>query len=1600
MVNGVRLAGLLFCGLLVAGPLEAAFDSVTDTGSGPVQIRRVIPSGEDVPPARQIVIEFDRPMVPIGRMARDPHEIPIAVSAGLLCQWRWLNTSSLACQLGPDEALIEATRYTVHIGTGLTAMDGEGMSEPYSHTFITQRPDVRRPSFVTWRSPGFPVIRLVFNQAVNSKSVARHVFFRSEGDDSTRVGVDVYADTTDPSHLSLIALPDGKTTYGFQPDVAPELRGGGAMPSRSWLVAPRRELTLDSRFDLYLEAGLESSVGPELGAASRVIVQFDTFPEFDFVGVKCLATESNHWELIPRETEPQDQVRCDPLRGAGLVFSAPVPHQEIKQHVAIDPDLAGGRTDYDPWANRYSHSRLNWPHQKGQNYVVWLPERLVAYRQYQLTSPREGLRDEFGRFLSEALDMTYMTDHRRPNLVLTHRKAVLEKALTTEVPLYVTNLARVEAGFTTLTTEGHTRAIRRVLEVPAVEDVSFAIPAQIRQMLEGKSGAVSGYLKGRPSDRVKNNLHTFFATVTPFQVHAKLGHFSSLVWVTDMSTGEPVSGATLSIDVATYAGLSGPDTAKFGRFETNHHGLAVLPGLETIDPELSLINNWHDSDPRWFLRVEIGDNLGLLPLDRHFRVWSYGVGGYPRRQFGHIHTWGTTAQGVYRAGDTIQYKLYVRNQDTRRFVAPPPTGYRLKIIDPQGKELTRLDHLVLSEFGAYEGEVEVPANAPVGWYQFRLEANFSTEVWSPLRVLVSEFTPSPFRVTAQISGDVFSPGDQVTVTTLGRLHSGGPYIDAETRVTARLKAHGFYPTHPVAKQFFFDTFTPGHRNWVTLHKSVTNLDQDGDAETSFKLQTPELQYGTLQIETSVRDDRGKYIADVASARYVGRDRFVGLRNTKWLYEEDEPAEVEYLVVDTGQRLVEDVEVVVVIEREQTTAARVKGAGNAYLTQYDRTWVEIKRCLSVSAIVPGRCEFSPGEPGAYRATATITDTKGRAHSTRVGAWVRGKGRVTWSQPNDFQLSIIAEKETWSVGETARYLVRNQIPGALALVTIERYGILDSWSQTFDTATPVVEFEVTPDYVPGFYLSVVIVSPRVAAPLGPDLVDLGKPTFRMGYVKSPVEDPFKRIDIAVTTDRETYKPRETVNVAVQTSFRDESTGEPVELAVAVLDEAVFDLIAQGAGYFDPYAGFYRLEALDVLNFDTLKRLQRLLRDDVLPSFYNRGMSSSVRAVALAALAPHGSISLNELMRYESHVPYMTLFAKAHYLDAANSTHGSEPLLASVLEQIEAHASASGGKFQFNKTIDDGYRQLLATSMRSNCAILTGLTALGERNRQRVGDLPFKLVRAITLTRGNRDHWQNTQENVFCMNALIEFSRVYEQIPPRMRVTAALDSASMGENEFTDIRDEAVTFSRDLREGDPGQIRKVRITREGDGRLYYATRLRYAPLLQYARRTNAGIDIRREYSVQRDDKWVLLEQPFNIERGELVRVDIYVSLPTARHFVVVDDPVPGGLEPVNRDLATTSVVDAEAGDFNSSGGSWWYNFDDWRGFGYSRWSFYHRELRHDAVRFFSDYLPAGNYHLSYSAQAIATGVFKIAPVHSEEMYDPDVFGKGRAGTLKVTQ
>ena len=415
-----------------------------------------------------------------------------------------------------------------------------------------------------------------------------------------------------------------------------------------------------------------------------------------------------------------------------------------------------------------------------------------------------------------------------------------------------------------------------------------------------------------------------------------------------------------------------------------------------------------------------------------------------------------------------------------------------------------------------------------------------------------------------------------------------------------------------------------------------------------------------------------------------------------------------------------------------------------------------------------------------------------------------------------------------------------------------------------------------------------------------------------------------------------------------------------------------------------------------------LLTMLRKNIVPDFYTSGMSSTVRAVALAALAGNNKITVDDLSRYFPHVKEMDTFGKAHFLLAASELKGAEEMAKDVFRMIVSQSDQTGGKFMINETLDDGYSRILSSSLRTNAAALSAIIAYGNTTagKKLTSDIPFKMVRYISQTRKQSGRWENTQENVFCMNALVEYSKVYEAVEPDMKLSALIGDKSLGKAEFKKMTEAPVSLKRSIDTNDPGSYSKAVINKEGKGRYYYSVGMSYAPKELRKDNIDAGLSIRREYSVEREGKWILLESPMTINRGELVRVDLFISIPGARNFIVVDDPVPGGLEPVNRDLATSSAVDANKAKSDSeyAHNSWYFHYGEWSWYGMSRWSFYHKELRHNAARFYSEYLPAGNYHLSYTAQAIATGEFMVMPAHSEEMYDPDVFGKSAPGMLKV--
>ena len=194
------------------------------------------------------------------------------------------------------------------------------------------------------------------------------------------------------------------------------------------------------------------------------------------------------------------------------------------------------------------------------------------------------------------------------------------------------------------------------VELPAEEDVAYARPLGVRELLDGGSGVLFSTVESQPAVRAGHEGPTaFFAQVTPFSVHAKVGHYNTTVWVTELATGKPVEGATVKVHYDRTHPETGKTALYFHGGFLRHDSLYDVRSGETLDPDAKLIGvgTWRWSTQMLVVRVDKGEDMALLPLDSRFhargQIWSY-----KRPRFGHVRAWGLTAQGVYKAGDTIE----------------------------------------------------------------------------------------------------------------------------------------------------------------------------------------------------------------------------------------------------------------------------------------------------------------------------------------------------------------------------------------------------------------------------------------------------------------------------------------------------------------------------------------------------------------------------------------------------------------------------------------------------------------------------------------------------------------------------------------------------------------------------------------------------------------------------------------------------------------------------------------------------------------------------------------------------------------------------------
>jgi len=254
-----------------------------------------------------------------------------------------------------------------------------------------------------------------------------------------------------------------------------------------------------------------------------------------------------------------------------------------------------------------------------------------------------------------------------------------------------------------------------------------------------------------------------------------------------------------------------------------------------------------------------------------------------------------------------------------------------------------------------------------------------------------------------------------------------------------------------------------------------------------------------------------------------------------------------------------------------------------------------------------------------------------------------------------------------------------------------------------------------------------------------------------------------------------------------------------------------------------------------------------------------------------------------------------------------------------------------------------------------------------------LVAKAVRWLMLRRRG-DRWSANYDTASIVYALAEYLMVAKQEAPSCVVQVAVNGHRIDRLVFSpqDVYRPEVVVNVP-----PGVLRPgrntVSLAKEGSGSLFYWARLRWYSGAENLRATRGPIGITRTYARlvphKRSDGTIeYAPRPLRgrVGPGDLLQVRIEITAPRSAQYLVVDDHIPSGCEPVG-------VLEAERGSVAAS----------------SEWTYWWcgQEFHDDRVRFYLRYVNKGKQTITYTVRPELAGEFHVLPARVSGLYEPDL-------------
>ncbi|MES1974412.1 MAG: MG2 domain-containing protein [Pseudomonadota bacterium] len=671
------------------------------------------------------------------------------------------------------------------------------------------------------------------------------------------------------------------------------------------------------------------------------------------------------------------------------------------------------------------------------------------------------------------------------------------------------------------------------------------------------------------------------ALVTNMAVHFKWGRERSLAWVTQLDSAKPVAGADVRITDSCTGRL-------LARGKTDASGAVFVPqGLP--EPESGGGCIGEGSPHPLMVSARSGEDFSFTLTD-----WGGGIQPYDfdlpygdEARGDILHT--VFDRALVRQGETIHMKHILRRPVGAGFgMAPALTG-TLRL-SHRGSE-TQFDlPLTIDANGIGESEWTAPQGAPMGDYDLQVIVGDKT-IYTEQSFKVDEYKLPTMRAT--VSGPkeaAVRPRTLPLDLFVGYLSGGGAGnlpVDLRVGYFGRSSTPEGYEGYTFGGAVVQEGTKPldgeGEEEQVSLPPTQTlPATLGGDGTTKTVVDVPQgLDNATdMLVEMDYQDANGEVLTASRTIPIFPSAVQLGMKTDGWLMKADELA-LRFVALDTSGKPMANQKITVALYSRQILTARRRLIGGFYA--YDNQMKTEKLAGSCSATTDAqgmaRCKVDPGVAGEVYAVATTADANGNVARATSSVWLAGDDDWWFGGDNGDRMDLVPEKTAYQAGETARFQVRMPFREATALVTVEREGVLASYVTQLSGTNPVVEVKMPGSYAPDVFVSVMAVRGRVqggfwswihgiAQSLGlaggppppPEptaLVDLAKPSYRLGLAKVKVGWEAHQLQVAVKADRAKYAARDVAQVDIQVKTPDGKPAATADVAFAAVDQALLQL-----------------------------------------------------------------------------------------------------------------------------------------------------------------------------------------------------------------------------------------------------------------------------------------------------------------------------------------------------------------------------------------------------------------------------------------------------------